>query len=48
MKEYRENLATEILGQLKKQVMRLKVVLSISLIVNIVLAAVIILRKRGG
>lgn len=48
MKANRENLATEILGQLKKQVMGVKVVLSISLIVNIILAAVIILRKRGS
>lgn len=44
MTKNRDNLATEILGQLKKQLMWFKVALFISLIANIIQAAVIILK----
>lgn len=44
MTKNRDNLATEILGQLKKQLMWFKVALFISLIANIIQAAVIIFK----
>lgn len=42
--ERRENLATEILGQMKRKLRRYQVVLFISLAVNIIQAAVLIFR----
>lgn len=42
--ERRENLATEIIGKLKRQIIRYRAALVISLAGNVVLAAVLIFR----